>query len=92
VSKLLFEDNGVVWSLFKVCESYSEAHIYFNEHLLKEHPTPLNVGTTDSFPSFPEGSSLSPPVPPEEKRSDIFKSIMLDLGGHSVIGDHSMGK
>jgi hypothetical protein len=29
VSKFLFEVNGVVGSLFKVCESYSEAHLYF---------------------------------------------------------------
>jgi hypothetical protein len=31
-------------------------------------------------------------VPLEEKRSDLFKARMLDLGGNSVIGDQSKGK
>jgi hypothetical protein len=52
----------------------------------------LNVATTESPPSFPEGGSSSQPVPPEEKRSDLFKASMLDLGGRSVIGDQSKGK
>jgi hypothetical protein len=92
VNKFLFEVNGVVGSLFKVCESYSEAHLYLNEHFVKEDPAPLNVTLTDSLPSFPEGGSSSPHVPPEEKRSDLFKASMLDRGGRSVIGDQSKGK
>jgi hypothetical protein len=28
VNKFLFEVNGVVGSLFKVCESYSKSHLY----------------------------------------------------------------
>jgi hypothetical protein len=31
-------------------------------------------------------------VPLEEKKSDLFKASMLDLGGRSVIGDQSKGK
>jgi hypothetical protein len=50
VSKFIFEVNGVVGSLFKVCESYSEAHLYLKENFVKEHPAPLN-----SPPLFPEG-------------------------------------
>jgi hypothetical protein len=91
-NKFLFEVNGVVALLFKVCESYAEAHLYLKEHSVKENPTTLNTATTDSPPSFPEGCSSSLPVPPEEKRSDIFKASMLDLGGRSVIGDESKGK
>jgi hypothetical protein len=80
--------------LFKVCESYSESHLYLKEYLVKEDTIPLDVTVTvtDSLPLFPGGGSSSPPVPPDEKRSDIFKAIMLDLGGRSVIGDQSKGK
>jgi hypothetical protein len=91
VSKFVFEVNGVVGSLFKVCESYSEAHLYLKEHFVKEHPTPLNVAATDSPPSFPEGGSSSPSVP-QRRKSDLLKAGMLDLGGRSVIGDQSKGK
>jgi hypothetical protein len=62
------------------------------EHFVKEHPAPSDVAATDSPPSFPEGGSSSPPVPQEEKRSDLFKTSMLYLGGSSVIGDKSKGK
>jgi hypothetical protein len=62
------------------------------EHFVKEDPAHLDVAATDSPPSFPEGGSSSPPVPPEEKRSDLFKASMLDLVGYSVIGDQSKGK
>jgi hypothetical protein len=92
VSKFLFEVNGVVGSLFKVCESYSEALLYLKEHFAKKLTAPSNIAETDSPPSFPEGGYLSPPVPPGKKRSDIFKASMLDLGGRSVIGDQSKGK
>jgi viroplasmin and RNaseH domain-containing protein len=40
VNKFLPEVNGVVGLLFKVCESYSEAHLYLKEHFVKEHPSP----------------------------------------------------
>jgi hypothetical protein len=43
VYKFLFEVNGVVGSLFKVCESYSKAHLYLKEHFVKEDPVPLDV-------------------------------------------------
>jgi hypothetical protein len=92
VSKFLLEVNGVVGSLFKVCESYSEAHLCLKEYFIKDHPAPSNVAATDSPPSFPEGGSSSPSVPPGEKRSDLFKASMLDLGGRSVIVDQSKGK
>jgi hypothetical protein len=85
VNKLLCEVNGVVGSLFIVCESYSEAHLYLQEHFMKEDPAPLDVAAADSPPSFPEGGLSPPPVPPEEKRSDLFKARMLDLGWRSVI-------
>jgi hypothetical protein len=86
VNKFLFEVNGVVGSLFKVCDSYSEAHLYLKEHFVKEHSTPLNIAGTDSPASFPEGGSSSPPAPPEEKRSNLFKASMLDLRGRRVKG------
>jgi hypothetical protein len=92
VNKFLFEVSGVVGSLFNVCESYSEAHLYLKEHLVTEDPVPLDVAETDSPPSLPEGGLSFPPIPLEEKRSDLFKASMLDLGGRSVIGDQSKGK
>jgi hypothetical protein len=92
VNKFLLEVNGVVGSLFKVCESYSEAHLYLKEHFVKEHPTPSNVVATDSPPSFTEVASSSPSAPSGGNRSDLFKASMLDLGGRSVTGDQSKGK
>jgi hypothetical protein len=87
VKKFLLEVNGVVGSLFKVCDSYSEAHLYLKEHFVQDHPAPSNIASTDSPPSFTKVASSSPPPPPGENRSDIFKASMLDLGGHSVTGD-----
>jgi hypothetical protein len=79
VIKFLLEVNGVVGSLFKVCESYSKAHLYLKEHFVKDHPAPSNVATTDSPPSLPEGGSSSPPPPPPGgNRSDLVKASMLD--------------
>jgi hypothetical protein len=92
VNKFLLEVNGVVGSLFKVCESYSEAHLYLKEHFVKEHPIPLNVAATDSPPSFTGVASSSPFVPSGERRSDLFKASMLDLIGRSVTGYQSKGK
>jgi hypothetical protein len=92
VNKFLFEVNGVVGSLLKVCEYYSKAHLYLKEHLVKEDPIPLDVAVTDSLPSLPAGGLSSLSVHPEEKISDIFKASMVDLGGHIVIGDQSKGK
>jgi hypothetical protein len=92
VNKFLFEVNGVVVSLFKVCESYSKARLYLKDHFVKEDPAPLDVAATDSPPSLPKGGLSSPPMPPEEKRSDLFKASMLDLGVRSVIGYQSKGK
>jgi hypothetical protein len=94
MNKFLLEVNGVVVSLFKVCESYSEAHLYLREHFVKEKedPVPQLVAPTDSPPSRPEGGISSRPVPPEEKRSNLFKAGMLDLGGRGVTGDQSKGK
>jgi hypothetical protein len=43
----------MVGSLFKVCESYSESHLYFKEHLVKEHPVPCTLERRrDRFPSL----------------------------------------
>jgi hypothetical protein len=95
VIKFPFEVNGVVGSLFKVCEYYSEAHLYLKEHFVKKHPAPApsSIAATDSPPSFPKGGSSSPSAPPPgEKRSDIFKASMLYLGGRIVIGYQSNGK
>jgi hypothetical protein len=92
MNKFLLEVNGVVGLLFKVCESYSEAHLYLKEHFIQDHPAPSNVAATDSPPSFTKVNSSSPSVTHGEKRSDIFKANMLDLGGRSVTGDQSKGK
>jgi hypothetical protein len=92
VNKFLLEVKGVVGSPFKLCESYSEAHLYLKENFVKENPAPSNVTATDFPPSFPEVGSSSPPVPPGEKRSNLFKASMLDLGGRSVTRDQSKGK
>jgi hypothetical protein len=92
VNKFLLEVNGVVGSLFKVCESYSEAHLYLKKHFINEHPAPSNVASADSPPSFTEVDSLSPSVPPGENRRDLFKASMLDLGGRSMTWDQSKGK
>jgi hypothetical protein len=64
VKKFLFEVNGVDGSLFKICESYSEVHLYLKEHFVKEDPLPLDVAATDSPPSFPEGGFIVPTRPP----------------------------
>jgi hypothetical protein len=87
VNKLLLEVNGVVGSLFKLCESYYEAHRYLKEHFVKEHPAPSSVAATDSPPSFTEVASSSPSVLPGENRSDICEASILDLGGRSMTGD-----
>jgi hypothetical protein len=92
VNKFLLEVNGMVGSLFKVCESYSEARLYLKEHIVKEHPVPSNVAAIDYPPSFTEVASSSPSVPPGENRGDLFKASMLDLGGRSVTGDQSKEK
>jgi hypothetical protein len=92
VNKFHLEVNGVVELLFKVCESYSESHLYTKEHFVKEHPAPSNVAAINSPPSFTEVGSSSPPIPPGGNRSDLFKASMLDLGGRSVTGDQSKGK
>jgi hypothetical protein len=89
VNNFLLGVNGVVGSLFKVCESYSESHLYLKEHFFRDHPVPSNVASTDPPPSFTKVAS-SPP--PRGKRSDIFKASMLDLGGRSVTGDQSKEK
>jgi hypothetical protein len=72
VNKLLLEVNGVVGSLFKVCESFFEAHLYLKENFVQGHPTPSNVNATHSPPSFTKVAFSSPSVP------------VLDLGGHIV--------
>jgi hypothetical protein len=92
VNKFLIEVNGVVGSLFKACESFSEAHLYLKEHFVKEHPATSKAAATDSPPSFTKVGSSSTPIPPGEKRSNLFKASILDLGGSSVTGDHSKGK
>jgi hypothetical protein len=40
VTKFLLEVNEVVGSLFKVCESYSEARLYLREYYVKEKGGP----------------------------------------------------
>jgi hypothetical protein len=79
VSKFIFEVNGVVGLLFKLCESYSEAHLYLKEH---------------RFPSLVPRRGLFIPTHPPQRRNEaiFFKASMLDLGGLSVIGDQSKGK
>jgi hypothetical protein len=56
--KFLFEVNGVVVSLFKVRESYSEAHLYLKEHFVKEDPVPLDTAAID--PPRSQGGSIVP--------------------------------
>jgi hypothetical protein len=92
VNKFLIEVNGVVGSLFKVCDSYSKSHLYLKENFVQDHPAPSNVAATDSPSSFTKVASSSPSVPPGEKRSDLFKDSMLDLGGRIVTGYQSKGK
>jgi hypothetical protein len=67
VSKFIFEVNGVVGSLFKVCASYSGSHHYLKEHLVKERPVPSNVAVTDSPPSFPKWA-LRPRTSPQRRK------------------------
>jgi hypothetical protein len=74
VNKFLLEVNVVVGSLFKVCESYSEAHIYLKEHFVKEHPAPWNAAATNSPPSFLRWA-LRPHPPPQEKREAIYSRL-----------------
>jgi hypothetical protein len=74
VNNFLLEVNGVVGSLFKVCESYSESDLYLKEHFVQEHPTPPNVAAADSPPSFTKVASLSRPSPPR-KREAIYSRL-----------------
>jgi hypothetical protein len=77
-NKFLLEVNGVVGSLFKVCEFYYEAHLYLKGHLVPDHPVPSSVASTDSNPSFTKvASSPAPPPGGGGKRSDICKSSMF---------------
>jgi viroplasmin and RNaseH domain-containing protein len=57
VNKFLLEVIGVVGSLFKVCESYPEAHLYLREHFVKEkeESIPQYIDPTGCPPSPPEG-------------------------------------
>jgi hypothetical protein len=76
VNKFLLEVNGVVGSLFKVCESYSEAHLYLKEHFVQDHPTPSNAASTDSPPSFVKVASSSPSAPPPPgEREAIYSRL-----------------
>jgi hypothetical protein len=75
VNKFLLEVNGVVGSLFKVCDSYSKAHLYLKERFVKEHPAPSNVAATDSPPSFTKVASLSPSAPPQGEREAIYSRL-----------------
>jgi hypothetical protein len=94
VNNFLLKVNGVTVSLFKVCESYSEARLYLKEYFVKEKEDPVFLGTDlIGFPPLPpEGEISSPPVPPKKKISELFMASMLDLGGRSVMGDKSKGK
>jgi hypothetical protein len=69
VNKFLLEVNGVVGSLFKFCESYSEAHLYLKEHFVHDHPAPSNVASTESPPSFTKVASSSPSFPRGEREA-----------------------
>jgi hypothetical protein len=73
VNKFLFEFNGVVGSLFKVCESYSEAHLYLKEHFVKEDPIPLDVDPTDSPRRLPEGGGYHPSRTPRGEKKRYFQ-------------------
>jgi hypothetical protein len=75
VNNFILEVNGVVGSLFKVCESYSEAHLYLREHFVKEKedPIPQGINPTESPPSLPEGGISSPPVPPSGEKKQYFQ-------------------
>jgi hypothetical protein len=74
VNKFLLEVNGVVGSLFKVCESYSEAHLHLKEHFIQDHPAPSNVASTDSPPSLTKVAFSSPSAPPG-KREAIYARL-----------------
>jgi hypothetical protein len=72
VNKFLLEVNGVVASLFKVCESYSEARFYLREHYVKEKgdPVPQDVTPTHSPPPrFPRGGYRPLPYPLRRKEA-----------------------
>jgi hypothetical protein len=78
VNKFLFEVNGVMGSLFKVCESYSETHLYLNENFVKEDPVPRDVAPgvapTDPPYSLPEGGGGYRPLPyPRGKNKRYFQ-------------------
>jgi hypothetical protein len=94
VKKFLMEVNGMVGILFKVCESFSEAHLYLEDPFTKETDGPIFLGTDlRGSPSPPTRGGVAPPTKhPEVKRSDLLKTSMLDLGGSSVTGGQSKGK
>jgi hypothetical protein len=69
VHKLLFGANGLVGSLFKVCESYYEAHLYLRETFMKEYSVPLDVTPTDSPPSLPKRGYRALPYPQKRKEA-----------------------
>jgi hypothetical protein len=92
VNKFLLEFNGVVGSLFNVCEYYCEAHRYLKEHFVEEHPAPRLSPRPIPLPLSPRWTLHPRPTPRGEKRGNLFKANILDLGGRSVTGYQSKGK
>jgi hypothetical protein len=72
VKEFLMEVNGVVGSLFKVCESYSEAHLYLKEHFTKATDDPIFLGTDPRGPPSPppKGGVAFPHPHPHPKRRE----------------------
>jgi hypothetical protein len=70
-SRFLMEVNGVAGALFKVCESYSEAHLYLEERFTKEKDDPISsvpIREPPLFPAAQGGLFLSHIPRSEEKR------------------------
>jgi hypothetical protein len=71
INKCILEVNGVVGSPFKVCESYSEAHLYLREHFVKEKEDHIPEYRSDQVPSLDSqrGGNVPSRTPQgEEKR------------------------
>jgi hypothetical protein len=45
VKKFVIEVNGAIGALFKVCELYSEARLYLEEHFTKGKDDPMFLDT-----------------------------------------------
>jgi hypothetical protein len=92
VGKFTSEVDGGVGALFKVCPTLPEARLYLEVHQGRGQRDPPVPKRDPDRTSMGRGRTTTLQVPSEGERNDLFREIMLNLGGRSVSGDQSKGK